>query len=153
MGETGSNQLFSKVESQNIPLGSERIKRFGNRSFGESSISVAGPENKKVGGDESMSMVSLLDQLEDKNSKLKGDQLRFNSNQSSNSIFGNYNIRAAQSIKNNSLLEESKEPLPTPKNAVQSPVKKGPNPNLPKLPYDTERPAQESTIDALKRFR
>lgn len=67
MGETGSNQLFSKVESQNVPLGTERIKRFGNRSFGESSISEAGLENKKVSGDESMSMVSLLDQLEDKN--------------------------------------------------------------------------------------
>jgi hypothetical protein len=141
MGETGSNQLFAKVESQNIPLGTERIKRFPNRSFGESSISVAGLENKKVNGDESMSMVSLLDQLEDKNSKSRGSQLHFDSNQSSNSIFGNYNIRAAQSNKKNSLLEESKEPLSAPKNAVQSPFKKGQNANLPKLPYDTVRPA------------
>lgn len=82
MGETGSNQLFSKVESLNIPLGTERIKRLGNRSFGESSISLAGLENKKVSGDESMSMVSLLDQLEDKNSKPRGVQPHYDLNQS-----------------------------------------------------------------------
>lgn len=64
--------MFSKVESLNIPISSARNKRIGSRSFGESSISVAGVDTKKVSEEQSLSMVSLLDQLEDKNSKHRG---------------------------------------------------------------------------------